>query len=611
MGGRFNFVALFGMKPALISTLLAGLMIAAVSFGDAVSPPNSTPRPAQGEAELRFWMENMVVHHGYTVAEAAAATGLSTTEIEQAVQRFQFPARPAASDFSKPLKLLPYPGGRHPRLGFFDGAIDPQRDTKVSIFAPWDARSYVVVDVPEAIWSHLGLTYLAHTHIDTIWTKQGIKLEPLEWSRRADGSLSSERRLPNGIVFGVEATPRVGHVAFRWWLRNGTPAPLTGLRAQVCAMLGYTTGFSAQTETNKLLDPPFVAARDTTGRRWVITAWDSLDRAWQNPPVPCLHSDPALADCPPGETRTARGWLWFYEGDAVQAELARLRREFLTKPATTLKPVASTASGLLLEPPVDLSKFTREEFLRVSASVGAPKINKQWTTAIIPLPPHPRPDVHGLNEPEVKAYMLKVRDLFETGAAVVVSDVGLISTQEDVIRRPMFNHIAAFSNAVAHVYLLVQKPLEAETWGTFSIVQDRTTEPPTDYFAEIKNDEVKLEAVSCFKCHSNGPLAIHPAREDLINDPALMAAFNQHIEELPLSRTHYPAHDPAPAKGYGEPQALKACSRCHAADEDRAPLFKAHSHSIRVLVDYGYMPPNRRLKPDELAELKTWLDAKP
>lgn len=270
-----------------------------------------------------------MVHHSYTVAEAAAATGLSTAEIERAVQRFQFPGMAVAADPAQPLKLLPYPGGRHPRLGFFDGAIDPQRDTKVSIFTPWDARSYVVVDVPEAIWSNLGLTYLAHTHIDTIWTKQGIKLKPLEWSRRADGSLSSERRLPNGIVFGVEATPQMGHVAFRWWLRNGTTAPLTGLRAQVCAMLGRTTGFSAQSETNKLLDPPFVAARDTTGRRWIITAWAALDRAWQNPPVPCLHSDPALPDCPQGETREARGWLWFYEGEAVKEELARLRRDFL------------------------------------------------------------------------------------------------------------------------------------------------------------------------------------------------------------------------------------------------------------------------------------------
>ena len=290
-------------------------------------------RPPRGESDLRFWLGNMAVDHGYTPAEIGEATGLSEEEIAAAQQRFHFSDSPPARDPSAPLKVLPYPGGRHPRLGFFEGALDPQRDTKLSVFTPWDAKSYVVVDVPEAIWSHLGLTYLAHKHIDTIWTKQGLTLEKLDWSRRADGSLVSERRLPNGIVFGVRAVPQRDHVAFRWWLRNGTPAPLTDLRSQVCVMLGRASGFTVQTEANKLTEAPFAAARDESGHRWIISAWDALDRVWQNPPVPCIHSDPKLADCPPGETRSARGWLWFYQGDDIHSELARLRRTFLDAPA--------------------------------------------------------------------------------------------------------------------------------------------------------------------------------------------------------------------------------------------------------------------------------------
>ena len=274
-----------------------------------------------------------------------------------------------------------------------------------------------------------------------------------------------------------------------------------------------------------------------------------------------------------------------------------------------LPPVASRGTGLLLEPPLDLSAFTREDFLNASATVGKEKIGKKWTVAVTPLAPRDARKAGALTEAEVIAYMRRARQLFEVGAAVPVSDAGLISTQEDVIRTPMLNHVSAFSDESALVYLLVQRTVKSEHWGYFSIVQDRATEPPLNYFAELHGGEVKFEAVSCYKCHASGPLAIHPVREDLVIDPALLSAFNEHIANLPLSRMHYPAHDPAPA--YGEPLTLKACAKCHADDADRAPLFRAHAHSIRVLVDFGHMPPKRPLKPAEIAELKAWLKEKP
>jgi hypothetical protein len=94
----------------------------------------------------------MVWYHRFTADEIREATGLSEKEIEDAVKRFDIrvetkPKRAADA----PLLVLPYPGGRHPRIGFLDGAVRPQRETKVSVFTPWDDRSYVVVDVPEAI----------------------------------------------------------------------------------------------------------------------------------------------------------------------------------------------------------------------------------------------------------------------------------------------------------------------------------------------------------------------------------------------------------------------------------------------------------------------------
>lgn len=318
------------------NSLLAALFLTPTVCADSL-------RPARGTNDLRDWLENMVIYHGYSEDEVRQVLGRSPGEL--GIGAGPHMGLPAVEGR---VGLVPYPGGRHPRLGFLDGAIDPQRDTKLSAFTPWDPRSYVVIDLPEAIWSNLGLTYLAHTHIPTVWDRDGIRLPKVEWVRRADGSWASERRLPNGITFGTRALSRSNHVELRWWLRNGTPQSLTGLKAQICVMLGHAAGFESQTGTNKVVQGPFSAARNPEGNRWIITAWDPVDRVWQNPPVPCLHADPRLEDCPPGATREARGGVWFWEGTNVSAELTRLERDFSKKPRPTPKPLEPIPDRLVV-----------------------------------------------------------------------------------------------------------------------------------------------------------------------------------------------------------------------------------------------------------------------
>lgn len=185
-----------------------------------------------------------------------------------------------------------------------------------------------MVDVPEALFTNLGLTYLAHTHVPTIWSKQGTELARLEWQSRPDGGLELERTLPNGIAFGSRVIPGERDVAMEIWLKNGTGQPLSQMRIQTCVMLKAALGFNAQTNGNKLLREPFIAVEANGANRWIITAWKPCERVWANPPVPCLHSDPKLPDCPPGETAHTRGRLWFYEGDDIESELARLAKEW-------------------------------------------------------------------------------------------------------------------------------------------------------------------------------------------------------------------------------------------------------------------------------------------
>jgi len=292
--------------------------------GSSLPDVQNVRRP-RGSADTEYWLENMISYHSFTTDEVCAATGLTADEVVKAQKRsgIRPHGRPAEGE-AAPLLILPYPGGRHPRIGFLEGAVDPQRETKFSVFTPWDSNSYIVVDVPEAIWSNLGLTYLAHKHIDTIWTKQGIDLPKLEWNRRADGSLDIRRTLPNGIAFGVKAVPTKEAVRMEVWLKNGSIQKLSDLRVQICVMTKMAAGFAGQTNANKVFTNPYVACRSEDGKRWIVTAWENCGRSWGNEQCPCFHSDPKFPDLEPGQEHRLHGWLSFYEGNDIQSEFARI-----------------------------------------------------------------------------------------------------------------------------------------------------------------------------------------------------------------------------------------------------------------------------------------------
>src|SRR5262249_32779780 len=155
------------------------------------------------------------------------------------------------------LLVLPYPGGRHPRVGFRDGAIRPQREAKASIFAPWADGGYAVADVPEAVWFEPNgrpeLLYLAHTHLPPIWDKRKATLDAMEWTRKAGGSLALERTLPNKVTLGAFVTPGEDGVRMEFRVTNGGAEKLTGLRVQMCVLLAGLAGFDARTNANKIL----------------------------------------------------------------------------------------------------------------------------------------------------------------------------------------------------------------------------------------------------------------------------------------------------------------------------------------------------------------------
>ncbi|MBS0263420.1 MAG: hypothetical protein JSS02_15870, partial [Planctomycetes bacterium] len=75
------------------------------------------------EPDLKYWLENMLVYQRFSVEEVQAATGLTSAEIAAAADKFQIrPGSPPRRAADAKLLTLPYPGGRHPRIGFLDYA---------------------------------------------------------------------------------------------------------------------------------------------------------------------------------------------------------------------------------------------------------------------------------------------------------------------------------------------------------------------------------------------------------------------------------------------------------------------------------------------------------
>ena len=295
-------------------------------------PEDRLERPVelvQTRADLARWTRTMA-RHRYTVGEAAPVAGFSEDEKSRYEQNVASRRAPAIDH----VEVRPYPGGRHPRAGFLEGAIDPLRGTKASVFLPWDPNSYVVVDLPELITSDKGHLFLAHTHVPTIWNDRNVWLDNVDSKPTPGGGLELHWELPNGIAFGSSLHPNGRSVDLGLWFRNGLDVTLAGLRTQICIMLKAAPGFDEQTQSNKRFEGSAAAVRSDDKTYWILTAWERSGRCWGNVRCPCVHSDPVFPDCEPGDTVHLRGRLWFYEGAAVDAEFDSANRRFeaLAKP---------------------------------------------------------------------------------------------------------------------------------------------------------------------------------------------------------------------------------------------------------------------------------------
>ena len=277
------------------------------------------PEVVASRADAAYWLANMREGHGFTDAEIERVFQWPSSEWPKAA------TLPATTNR---VRVLPYPGGRHPRLGFLDGMVAPMRGTKASVFAPWADGGYAVLDLPEAIFSNLGLLFLGHTHIPTIWDDANVAIPNQDWTQDKDGNLSSEWLLPNKVRINAYVRPQPDGAWLEMFLHNDTGETLTGLRTQVCLMLGRLAGFEALSQENKVYTETTAGARSADGKRWVYITFENAGRIWGNEKCPCVHSDPVFPDCGTGQTAIVDGWLWFHEGEGGIAEAERGRKEF-------------------------------------------------------------------------------------------------------------------------------------------------------------------------------------------------------------------------------------------------------------------------------------------
>ncbi|HLF35857.1 MAG TPA: polysaccharide deacetylase family protein [Cyclobacteriaceae bacterium] len=263
---------------------------------------------------------------GYTLDEMAAVTGFAEKELSEKLSGMD--DNPSMKGIEWTI-INPYPGGRHPRINFREGMLSPMRGTKAGIFLPWDPDDYIVLDLPEAVLSQYGLAFLGHKHIPTIFDRSKTEIKNSDWQILRDGGLRNEWHLPNKMTIGAEMHPGKNMVNMELWLRNDTDDTVfADLQTQICIMFKGAEEFDELTNDNKVFDPPYAATRSEGGNRWIITAWERGSHSWGNLNCPCMHADPRLPDCPPGETVRVIGQIWFFEGEDMKTVIHEIRNTY-------------------------------------------------------------------------------------------------------------------------------------------------------------------------------------------------------------------------------------------------------------------------------------------
>lgn len=176
-----------------------------------------------------------------------------------------------------------------------------------------------------------------------------------------------------------------------------------------------------------------------------------------------------------------------------------------------------------------------------------------------------------------------------------------------VLGEPQIHSVQAFRNADFDAWFLRSKTFSGK-WEQWAIVQDKRVDPNVARYFHYRDGEPANvdERSDCYRCHSNGPRALHPGRIDLVNGAEYLEEVNAYCAKQVRVQTDFGG----PRPDFGPELAVRECTDCHSSESDRGPLHRVQAHSIRAMVSRGIMPPDGVLSREGAMELERWLSGR-
>ena len=280
-------------------------------------------QPIGSEEELRTWLENMIWKHKFNKEEVTAATGLSSEAVDAAIRKYDI--RLDNSPVETPadrIVVLPQTGGR---FAFLNRYASPQHWIIVSVFSPWQPEdrsqaSYLDVELDQIIFN-CGLTTETTDKAQRTAPAQKIERPRKMWKELPNGELQITQHIfetgEERITAQANIKPHEKHVIIDIAFTNETTGTLT-LSPPSPISPRWIHGVNKISKHDVIQQTPYRAIPDVIENRWIITAWN-----WSN----------RMSSCGPGDTRTVKGLISFYEGKDVRNELERLDASKWAEPA--------------------------------------------------------------------------------------------------------------------------------------------------------------------------------------------------------------------------------------------------------------------------------------